>query len=368
MSGHAVKKIDDMEGIYGGAFKRARAELGVESFGMQVIDMPANFDGYPEHDHSEDGQEEVYLALRGGGEIEIEGERYPLDGDHMARVGPGVSRKVWPGDDGIRLLVVGGTVGSVYEPPDVSVLGNPDPMAGQQLGSASGLIALAPVARLVAGAGGDRDRRVAGVGRVGPRAQAEREDRAAGVGHELLVPAAVAEPRRGPPRATAHRSSRKTSAYSSSRAAKSTSRPSAMPRPRERARRGSGTTARCGRRGPSPSAPGPARRPGSTSGAPARGRSRSRSLAKLALVAVDPHPDRPLENLETLVLGGVEMRGGRRASRAVGGLDLERLGRRGDDLERVVGAELQRLPHRAPMVGVPRKVRPGARRCRLGDG
>jgi hypothetical protein len=129
MSGHAVKRIDDMEGVYGGAFKRARAELGIESFGMQVIDMPANFDGYPEHDHGEDGQEEVYLALGGGGEIEIEGERYPLDGDHMARVGPGVSRKVWPGDDGIRLLVLGGTAGSVYEPPDISVLGNPDPMA-----------------------------------------------------------------------------------------------------------------------------------------------------------------------------------------------------------------------------------------------
>ena len=46
----------------------------------------------------------------------------------MARVGPGVTRKVWPGDDGIRLLVLGGTAGSVYEPPDVSVLGNPDPM------------------------------------------------------------------------------------------------------------------------------------------------------------------------------------------------------------------------------------------------
>ncbi len=51
MSGYAVKKIDEMEAIYGGAFKRARAELGVESFGMQIIDMPPNFENYPEHDH-----------------------------------------------------------------------------------------------------------------------------------------------------------------------------------------------------------------------------------------------------------------------------------------------------------------------------
>jgi hypothetical protein len=129
MSGYTVKKIDEMEGVYGGAFKRARAELGVESFGMQVIDMPGGFEGYPEHDHATDGQEEVYLALRGGGELEIEGERFPLDGDQMIRVGTGVSRKVWPGPEGIRLLVLGGIPGKLYEAPEISELGAPDPMA-----------------------------------------------------------------------------------------------------------------------------------------------------------------------------------------------------------------------------------------------
>jgi uncharacterized cupin superfamily protein len=129
MSTYAVKKIDEMEAVYGGAFKRARAELGVESFGMQIIDMPAGFEGYPEHDHSEDGQEEVFLALRGGGEIEIGGERHPLDGDHVARVASGTKRKVWPGADGIRLLVIGGIPGEAYSAPEISKLGVPDPMA-----------------------------------------------------------------------------------------------------------------------------------------------------------------------------------------------------------------------------------------------
>ncbi len=129
MSTHAVKKIDDLEAVYGGAFKRARAELGVESFGMQIIDMPANYEGYPEHDHSEDGQEEVYLALRGAGEIEIENERFPLDQDHITRVGPGVKRKVWPGETGVRVLVLGGKAGDVYEAPEITRLGVADPMA-----------------------------------------------------------------------------------------------------------------------------------------------------------------------------------------------------------------------------------------------
>ncbi len=129
MSTHAVKKIDEMEAVFGGGFKRARAELGVESFGMQIIDMPPNYENYPEHDHGEDGQEEVYVTLRGSGEIEIEGERFPLDEDHVARVGPGVKRKVWPGEGGIRVLVLGGTAGAAYEAPDITKLGEPDPMA-----------------------------------------------------------------------------------------------------------------------------------------------------------------------------------------------------------------------------------------------
>ncbi len=129
MSNFAVKEIDAMEAVYGGAFKRARAELGVEAFGIQVIDMPPNFDGYPEHDHAEDGQEEVFLVMRGGGEIEIDGERFALDDNHIARVASGTKRKIWPGADGIRLVVLGGVPGGTYVPPDISKLGEPDPMA-----------------------------------------------------------------------------------------------------------------------------------------------------------------------------------------------------------------------------------------------
>ena len=129
MGEYAVKRIDEMESVYLGAFKRARAELGVESFGLSIIDLPPNFENYPEHDHSGDGQEEVFMALRGGGEIEIEGERFPLDADHVIRVSAGTKRKVWPGDDGVRLLAIGGVPGGPYEPPANSKLGEPDPMA-----------------------------------------------------------------------------------------------------------------------------------------------------------------------------------------------------------------------------------------------
>jgi len=131
MADYAVKRIDDMEAIVRGSFKKARAELGVTSFGIQVIDMPPNLDGYPEHDHAEDGQEEVYVAMRGSAEIDIEGERFPLDPDTMVRVSAGTKRKIYPGDEGVRVLVVGGIPGSAYEVRDFTELGAPDPFAGQ---------------------------------------------------------------------------------------------------------------------------------------------------------------------------------------------------------------------------------------------
>lgn len=129
MADYTVKRIDEMEGAYGGAFKRARAELGVSSFGMAIIDMPPNFELYPTHDHARDGQEEVFIALRGGGEIDIAGERFPLDADHVVRVASGTDRKVLPGSDGLRLLVLGARPGAVYEAPAASQLGAPDPAA-----------------------------------------------------------------------------------------------------------------------------------------------------------------------------------------------------------------------------------------------
>ncbi len=93
MADYTAKQINEMEAAFGGGMKKARAELGVQAFGMQVIDLPPNYADYPEHDHGEDGQEEVYSVMQGSGEIDIEGERIPLTPDVLVRVGPGTKRK-----------------------------------------------------------------------------------------------------------------------------------------------------------------------------------------------------------------------------------------------------------------------------------
>jgi mannose-6-phosphate isomerase-like protein (cupin superfamily) len=125
-----IEEIEAIEGFFEGIrFHKAAAGLGVSSFGISIIEMAPGADEYPEHDHSERGiggqmfakrpgqlgQEEVYVALKGSGTVEADGEQYPLDQDHVVRLGPEVKRKVVPGPNGLRLLALGGVPGEAYD-------------------------------------------------------------------------------------------------------------------------------------------------------------------------------------------------------------------------------------------------------------
>jgi mannose-6-phosphate isomerase-like protein (cupin superfamily) len=115
MSDYTAKRISDMEAGFGGGFVKARAELGVTAFGMQVIQLPPDYADYPEHDHAESAQEEVFVALSGSGWIEIDGERVDLDNETIVRVGAEARRKVFAGPQGLRMLALGGCPGAAYK-------------------------------------------------------------------------------------------------------------------------------------------------------------------------------------------------------------------------------------------------------------
>jgi uncharacterized cupin superfamily protein len=128
MADVTVKSCEDFDGAYGGVMKRARAGLGVRSFGMQVFDLPANLkDGYPNHDHSEDGQEEVYTVIAGSAVLVSGGQEHELRPGVFARVGPAEKRMFRTGDEPVRLLALGGTPGSVYEVKEWTEEGGPEP-------------------------------------------------------------------------------------------------------------------------------------------------------------------------------------------------------------------------------------------------
>jgi mannose-6-phosphate isomerase-like protein (cupin superfamily) len=118
MQGFRTKRIDELASIHGGMVKLAGAELGIESFGLQVLDFPAGFAHYPEHDHAEDGQEEVYVVLAGECAFELDGERLAAAAGTLVWVAPEARRRVEPGASGVRLLAIGCTPGGAYARPE----------------------------------------------------------------------------------------------------------------------------------------------------------------------------------------------------------------------------------------------------------
>jgi len=133
MADYTIKKLDEMEAIFFGSFKKAGAELEVGAFGMNIFDMPPNVgEQYPEHDHGHDSQEEVYVVLKGSGRIVVDGKEVPLDPETVVRCGPSVTRKIFSGDEGMRVLALGGVPGQAYERPEVFKKGSPDPTVQTQ--------------------------------------------------------------------------------------------------------------------------------------------------------------------------------------------------------------------------------------------
>jgi len=115
MADVTVKHIDEFESYEGrGTFMFARKGLGVTSFGMNVGRWPAGYDGYPDHDHEKDGQEEIYFVFEGSATLETVDGSFELTPGTFARVGPSERRKLVPGGDGVTVLAFGGKPGA-YE-------------------------------------------------------------------------------------------------------------------------------------------------------------------------------------------------------------------------------------------------------------
>ncbi len=118
----AISSIEPYQGehhIPGIRFRAVRQALGVTAWGMNVLELDAGCEAYPEHDHVEvmkDGQEEVYLVLEGSAVLIAEGEEHTLRKGDLVRVPPNVRRKFVTRAESVTLLALGGTPGKAYAP------------------------------------------------------------------------------------------------------------------------------------------------------------------------------------------------------------------------------------------------------------
>jgi mannose-6-phosphate isomerase-like protein (cupin superfamily) len=118
MGDYTLKTLAQMASRHHGAVKLVGAELGIESFGVQVLDLPGGFADYPEHDHRAEGMEEVFLVLSGSAVFELDGEPVALHSERFLYVRPSVWRRLVPGAGGVRMLAVGSVPGGGYQRPE----------------------------------------------------------------------------------------------------------------------------------------------------------------------------------------------------------------------------------------------------------
>jgi uncharacterized cupin superfamily protein len=125
-SGVAFTKLDpDGED----RFQRLRAELGVTSFGLNLLRLrPGQQGRIHRHEH----QEEVYVVLEGTLTLVIEGEPRELERGEIARVAPDVRRRLANRHrESVLLLALGGAKehvgrdGAAYESWDETGPGRP---------------------------------------------------------------------------------------------------------------------------------------------------------------------------------------------------------------------------------------------------
>ena len=93
----------------GERFQGLRRELGVSSFGMNLVLQSGQRGRIHAHEH----QEEVYLVLEGELTLLIEEAEHKLGPDDVARVGPAMRRQlVNAGSKRLVLLALGGAGGA----------------------------------------------------------------------------------------------------------------------------------------------------------------------------------------------------------------------------------------------------------------
>jgi hypothetical protein len=120
MTSYAVARLDEIDEVTDGRepFRPVRHHFGITSFGATAWTARDAGDRIiNEHDESEpDGDEELYLVLRGQAVFELGGDRVEAPAGTFVFVPPGVNRTAFAEEPGTTLIALGGTPGKPYEP------------------------------------------------------------------------------------------------------------------------------------------------------------------------------------------------------------------------------------------------------------
>jgi uncharacterized cupin superfamily protein len=104
MAGFTIVHMDDFERPFP-KWALARKSLGLQSFGMNVVELPPG-ETIPEHDETERDQEEVFITLSGDAVLVVDGEEHPAPAGTFARFDPEPQRTVVNRSDADAVVLI----------------------------------------------------------------------------------------------------------------------------------------------------------------------------------------------------------------------------------------------------------------------
>ena len=119
MSEYVVAHLDEIDEQDDGRcpWRPVRHHLGVTSFGVTTWTARAAGDRIiNEHDESDDGNEELYLVMRGRAVFEFDGDRVDAPAGTLVFARPDVKRTAFAEEPGTTIIALGSTPGKAYEP------------------------------------------------------------------------------------------------------------------------------------------------------------------------------------------------------------------------------------------------------------
>jgi uncharacterized cupin superfamily protein len=116
MSDYTIVSLDDVENVAprfqmpeGMDVRFPRRDLGCTAGGVGIEKLAAGVRIPFGHKHAQ--QEELYVVAEGSGRIKLDDEVHDLKRWDLLRIGPGVTRNLEAGSEGITLIAFGAPIG-----------------------------------------------------------------------------------------------------------------------------------------------------------------------------------------------------------------------------------------------------------------
>jgi uncharacterized cupin superfamily protein len=115
MAGFTIVHLDDFDRPFP-KWALARKSLGLQSFGMNIVELPPG-ETIPEHDETERDQEEVFVVLSGDTTMVVDGQEHSAPAGTFVRLDPEPQRTIVNRSDAeATVLIISAPRTSGYEP------------------------------------------------------------------------------------------------------------------------------------------------------------------------------------------------------------------------------------------------------------